>query len=90
MLLMVLLTAIVTRYLAHLGHYTSIFDLTYHTVITPWSLLLNLLLVQAWNTLAFADLERRRLVRQRGMGAVPVVSAVPVAGGRARRGAAWP
>src|SRR5664279_1894613 len=51
MLGMVLLTAIVTRYLAHLGHYTSIFDLTYHTVITPWSLLLNLLLVQAWNTL---------------------------------------
>ena len=51
MLLMVLLTAIVTRALAHAGHYTSIFDLTYHTVITPWSLLLNLLLVQAWNVL---------------------------------------
>ena len=51
MLLMILLTAIVTRTLAHIGHYTSIFDLTYHTVITPWSLLLNLLLVQAWNVL---------------------------------------
>lgn len=51
MLLMILLTAIVTRALAHAGHYTSIFDLTYHTVITPWSLLLNLLLVQAWNVL---------------------------------------
>jgi peptidoglycan/LPS O-acetylase OafA/YrhL len=51
MLAMVLATAIVTRYLAHIGHYTSIFDLTYHTVITPWSLVLNLLLVQAWNTL---------------------------------------
>jgi peptidoglycan/LPS O-acetylase OafA/YrhL len=51
MLAVVLATAIVTRYLAHIGHYTSIFDLTYHTVITPWSLLLNLLLVQAWNTL---------------------------------------
>ena len=51
MLLMVLLTAIVTRALAQIGHYTSIFDLAYHTVITPWSLALNLLLVQAWNTL---------------------------------------
>ncbi|MEO8895763.1 MAG: acyltransferase, partial [Rhizomicrobium sp.] len=51
MLAMVLLAAMVTRYLAAIGHYTSIFDLTYHTVITPWSLLLNLLLVQAWNTL---------------------------------------
>jgi peptidoglycan/LPS O-acetylase OafA/YrhL len=50
MLLVVLLTAIVTRYLAAIGHYTSIFDLTYHTVITPVSLVLNLLLVQAWNT----------------------------------------
>jgi peptidoglycan/LPS O-acetylase OafA/YrhL len=50
MLAVVLLTAIVTRYLAAIGHYTSIFDLTYHTVITPFSLLLNLLLVQAWNT----------------------------------------
>ncbi len=50
MLLVVLMTAIVTRYLAAIGHYTSIFDLTYHTVITPFSLLLNLLLVQAWNT----------------------------------------
>jgi peptidoglycan/LPS O-acetylase OafA/YrhL len=50
MLLVVLLTAIVTRYLAAIGHYTSIFDLTYHTVITPFSLVLNLLLVQAWNT----------------------------------------
>jgi peptidoglycan/LPS O-acetylase OafA/YrhL len=51
MLLMILLTAIVTRYLASVGHYTSIFDLRYHTIITPWSLALNLLLVQAWNTL---------------------------------------
>ncbi len=51
MLAMILLAAIVTRALAHIGHYTSIFDLTYHTVITPWSLLLNLLLVQAWNIL---------------------------------------
>jgi peptidoglycan/LPS O-acetylase OafA/YrhL len=51
MLCMVLAAAIVTRYLAAIGHYTSIFDLTYHTVITPWSLLLNLLLVQAWNLL---------------------------------------
>lgn len=50
MLLVVLLTAIVTRYLAAIGNYTSIFDLTYHTVITPVSLVLNLLLVQAWNT----------------------------------------
>ncbi|MES2253863.1 MAG: acyltransferase [Pseudomonadota bacterium] len=50
MLLVVLLTAIVTRQLAAIGHYTSIFDLTYHTVITPVSLVLNLLLVQAWNT----------------------------------------
>ena len=50
MLLVVLLTAIVTRYLAAIGHYTSIFDLAYHTVITPVSLVLNLLLVQAWNT----------------------------------------
>jgi peptidoglycan/LPS O-acetylase OafA/YrhL len=52
MLLVVLATAIVTRYLAAIGHYTSIFDLTYHTVITPVSLVLNLLLVQAWNTQA--------------------------------------
>jgi peptidoglycan/LPS O-acetylase OafA/YrhL len=52
MLLVVLATAIVTRYLAAIGHYTSIFDLTYHTVITPFSLVLNLLLVQAWNTQA--------------------------------------
>ena len=51
MLLMILLTAIVTRYLASVGHYNSIFDLRYHTIITPWSLVLNLLLVQAWNTL---------------------------------------
>ncbi|MEP6830624.1 MAG: acyltransferase [Rhizomicrobium sp.] len=51
MLCIVLAAAIVTRYLAAIGHYTSIFDLTYHTVITPWSLLLNLLLVQAWNLL---------------------------------------
>ena len=50
MLLVVLLTAIITRYLAAIGHYTSIFDLAYHTVITPFSLVLNLLLVQAWNT----------------------------------------
>jgi peptidoglycan/LPS O-acetylase OafA/YrhL len=48
---MILLAAVVTRVLAHIGHYTSIFDLAYHTVITPWSLLLNLLLVQAWNIL---------------------------------------
>ena len=50
MLGMVLLIAIVTRYLAAIGHYTSIFDLTYHTVITPISFVLNLLLIQAWNT----------------------------------------
>ena len=50
MLGVVLLTAIVTRYLAAIGHYTSIFDLTYHTVITPISFVLNLLLIQAWNT----------------------------------------
>ena len=50
MLFVVLATAIVTRYLATIGHYTSIFDLTYHTVITPVSFVLNLLLIQAWNT----------------------------------------
>ena len=51
MLGVVLLTALVTRYFAAIGHYTSIFDLSYHTIVTPFSLLLNLALVQAWNTL---------------------------------------
>ena len=50
MLGVILVTAIVTRQLAAAGHYTSIFDLTYHTVITPVSFVLNLLLIQAWNT----------------------------------------
>ena len=50
MLGVILITAIVTRQLAAAGHYTSIFDLTYHTVITPFSFVLNLLLIQAWNT----------------------------------------
>jgi len=50
MLLAILATAIVTRQLATMGHYVSIFDLPYHSFIDAKAFVLNLLLVQAWHT----------------------------------------
>ena len=51
---------------------------------------LSLFLVHAWNTHEHPDLERRLLVRQRGIRALPAVSRCSLAGARESCGAASP
>lgn len=51
MLLTVLAVVIVTRILAHIGGYHSIFDLRYHQDVSVKGFFLSLFLVQGWNTM---------------------------------------
>jgi peptidoglycan/LPS O-acetylase OafA/YrhL len=51
MLLAVLAVLIVTRILAHIGGYHSIFDLRYHQDVSVKGFFLSLFLVQGWNTM---------------------------------------
>src|SRR5580692_4001078 len=51
MLLVVLAVLIVTRILAHIGGYHSIFDLRYHQDVSVKGFFLSLFLVQGWNTM---------------------------------------
>ena len=49
MLLFILYLLVTLRFLAHEGGYVSIYDQAYHPVLTFWSFIANLFLVQAWN-----------------------------------------
>jgi peptidoglycan/LPS O-acetylase OafA/YrhL len=51
MLLAVLAVLIVTRILAHIGGYHSIFDLRYHQDVSVKGFFLSLFLVHSWNTM---------------------------------------
>jgi peptidoglycan/LPS O-acetylase OafA/YrhL len=51
MLLAVLAVLIVTRILAHIGGYHSIFDLRYHQDVSVKGFVLSLFLVHGWNTM---------------------------------------
>lgn len=51
MLLTVLAVVIVTRILAHIGGYHSIFDLRYHQDVSVKGFVLSLFLVHGWNTM---------------------------------------
>jgi peptidoglycan/LPS O-acetylase OafA/YrhL len=51
MLLAVLVVLIVTRMLAHMGGYHSIFDLRYHQDVSVKGFFLSLALVHGWNTM---------------------------------------
>ena len=51
MLFVILALVIAMRALAGAGGYVSIYDVRYHPIVTPWSFVANLFLVQAWNIL---------------------------------------
>ncbi|MGH6828497.1 MAG: acyltransferase family protein [Rhizomicrobium sp.] len=51
MLLAVLAFVIVTRTLAHFGHYHSIFDLKYHQDVSVKGFVLSLFMLHGWNTM---------------------------------------
>jgi len=51
MLFVILALVIGLRALAEAGGYVSIYDVKYHPVVTFWSFVANLFLVQAWNIL---------------------------------------
>ncbi|MEI9991373.1 MAG: hypothetical protein WDM86_15175 [Rhizomicrobium sp.] len=52
---------------------SSIYQEKYHPIVTWPSFVANLFLVQAWNILPYLTLERRELVRQRRVPALPAV-----------------
>jgi peptidoglycan/LPS O-acetylase OafA/YrhL len=49
MLLFILYLLVTLRFLAHQGGYVSIYDQAYHPMLTFWSFIANLFLVQSWN-----------------------------------------
>jgi peptidoglycan/LPS O-acetylase OafA/YrhL len=53
MLLVILAMVVGLRALAHVGGYVSVFDVRYHPEVNGWSFFLNVILVQAWNTLPY-------------------------------------
>jgi len=76
MLLLILFMLVTLRALAARGGYVSIYDEPWHPFCTWPTFIANLFLVHAWNLFSLSVVERRLVVCERRVPAVPAVSAL--------------